>query len=482
MDASEDSSSNFKFVHSNTWARAFRNSQGSPTKYLRPAARETTHVSRIFSDKIHVNTAIKMESHKSFAFQTLLKVVLSVCMYLVSFDKTAIAQHSHQRNVLPGGRASLLGGAYTALSDDPSGAWYNPAGISHAKKNEISLSGNAWRTATTTYKEAVNGEHFIEESSSIYPSFIGSTVRWKSLTFGWSYVTLDARNVNQDHRFTNISEAANAANTYTRTNQESSAWQNAGGSIALALSKNFSLGASVYWYRRTIESSTHQMSQLNGGGLQVLDFKYQTTNEGISPVVGIVVRGDFMSAGVSLRAPQALSDHTTYSSDTVTWIPNEDTAPNVSSTEGKLRILDEPNPQTLQLGWAWFPSKNFLVSIDILQHGAVDYGDATPDLHSTTNWSLGTEITFDPLLFRIGAFSNNSMYRQPTSTKTDQPAWVDFIGFSGGIGFQEKERESMLGVVHQQGQGKAQIITGSATIQDVEASSTTWLLSSRLFF
>jgi len=469
-------------VDSNTEACAFRGSLGRATKNLHPAVQVTTHVSLIFSDKFCVNTAIKIESHKSYAFQTLLKVILCVCLCVTIFAATAVAQHSHQRNVLPGGRASLLGGAYTALSDDPSGAWYNPAGISHAKNNEISLSGNAWRTATTTYKEAVNGEHFVEESSSIYPSFIGSTVRWKSLTFGWSYVTLDARNVNQDHRFTDISEAPNAANTYTRTNQESSAWQNAGGSIALALSKNFSVGASVYWYRRTIESSTHQMSQLNGGGLQVLDFKYQTTNEGLSPVVGMILRGESMSAGLSLRAPQALSDHTTYSSDTVTWTPDEDTAPNVSSTEGKLPILDEPNPQSLQLGWAWFPSKHVLVSVDLVQHGAVDYVDATPDLHSTTNWSLGTEVTFDPLLFRLGAFSNYSMYREPSSTKTDQPAWVDFTGFSGGIGFKQKERESMLGVVHQQGQGKAQIITGSASIQDVEASSTTWLLSSRLFF
>ena len=189
-----------------------------------------------------------------------------------------------------------------------------------------------------------------------------------------------------------------------------------------------------------------------------------------------------MSVGVSIRAPHALSDHTTYSSDTIIWTPDDGAAPRVSSTQGKLRVLDEPNPQTLQLGWAWYPSKYFLAAIDVLQHGAVEYDDATPDLSSTTNWSLGTEITVDPVILRLGVFSNNSMYRAPTSTRTDQPTWVDFTGFSGGVGFQQKERESMIGVVHQQGQGKAQIITGSATIQDVEASSTTWLLSSRLFF
>ena len=47
----------------------------------------------------------------------------------------AFADDYHYVNLLVGNRASGLGGAYTALSDDPAGCFYNPAGISFAASN-----------------------------------------------------------------------------------------------------------------------------------------------------------------------------------------------------------------------------------------------------------------------------------------------------------------------------------------------------------
>ena len=46
-------------------------------------------------------------------------------------------------NDFMGDRATGLGGAYTAISDDPSGAYYNPAGLAFAYDNQISLSVNS---------------------------------------------------------------------------------------------------------------------------------------------------------------------------------------------------------------------------------------------------------------------------------------------------------------------------------------------------
>jgi len=39
------------------------------------------------------------------------------------------ADEFHYNNLLIGDRASGMGGAYTAISDDASGMYYNPAGI-----------------------------------------------------------------------------------------------------------------------------------------------------------------------------------------------------------------------------------------------------------------------------------------------------------------------------------------------------------------
>ena len=60
------------------------------------------------------------------------------------------ADENHYVNMLVGNRASGLGGAYTAVSDDPAGCFYNPAGIAFSPHLSISASVNAfsWNAPT----------------------------------------------------------------------------------------------------------------------------------------------------------------------------------------------------------------------------------------------------------------------------------------------------------------------------------------------
>ena len=155
-----------------------------------------------------------------YSIQKEAKSLIFVALCLGWANPKAFAQqHAHQRNLLPGGRAAALGGAYTALSDDPSGGYYNPAGISYATRSETSVSSNAYRESKTTYSEAIDGEDFVETSNAIYPSFLGAIYKWRSLTGGWSYMTLDARNINQNHRFEDISSIEDEASSYSRAHQ-----------------------------------------------------------------------------------------------------------------------------------------------------------------------------------------------------------------------------------------------------------------------
>ena len=55
------------------------------------------------------------------------------------------ADENHYSNQLIGYRAAGLGGAYTAISDDPSGLYYNPAGIVYAQTSNLSASVNAFQ-------------------------------------------------------------------------------------------------------------------------------------------------------------------------------------------------------------------------------------------------------------------------------------------------------------------------------------------------
>ncbi len=64
-----------------------------------------------------------------------------------------------------GGRALGMGEAYTALSEDVAGVFYNPAGISWGEDNEITLMHKSWAFGTST-------------------EFLGSTLHTNNVTFG----------------------------------------------------------------------------------------------------------------------------------------------------------------------------------------------------------------------------------------------------------------------------------------------------------
>lgn len=65
-----------------------------------------------------------------------------------------------------GARAIGMGEAYSAVSDDASGIFYNPAGLSFARSNEVTLMHKNWAFGTTT-------------------EFVGSTLRLNELTLGF---------------------------------------------------------------------------------------------------------------------------------------------------------------------------------------------------------------------------------------------------------------------------------------------------------
>jgi long-subunit fatty acid transport protein len=71
--------------------------------------------------------------------------LLLVALFVTGY---AIADDFHYNNVLIGNRAAGLAGAYTAISDDATGLFYNPAGIVFSDTLQLSASANAVHTST----------------------------------------------------------------------------------------------------------------------------------------------------------------------------------------------------------------------------------------------------------------------------------------------------------------------------------------------
>ena len=78
--------------------------------------------------------------------------------FLLLLTPTARADFFNERNLLIGERASLLGGAFTALADDATAGYYNPAGLVQAPGFTVSASADVYALYLLTRTERINAQ------------------------------------------------------------------------------------------------------------------------------------------------------------------------------------------------------------------------------------------------------------------------------------------------------------------------------------
>ncbi len=97
----------------------------------------------------------------------------AVCvLVLVLAGGAARAQgiESNFRPYLVGGRAAGMGGAFTALADDGSGAYYNPGGLAFTRASSLSFSLNVYGLAGGRVKDALgDGHDFVYQDLNVFP-------------------------------------------------------------------------------------------------------------------------------------------------------------------------------------------------------------------------------------------------------------------------------------------------------------------------
>ncbi|MBK8394961.1 MAG: hypothetical protein IPL26_06895 [Leptospiraceae bacterium] len=88
-----------------------------------------------------------------------------------------------------GEKAAGLGGAYTAISDDPSGAYYNPAGLTFAYDNSVSLSASNITRTSKSYQNVIGpGQGYLRDSQNYIPNFFGIVKEVGKYKVGFSIV------------------------------------------------------------------------------------------------------------------------------------------------------------------------------------------------------------------------------------------------------------------------------------------------------
>ncbi len=163
----------------------------------------------------------------------------------------ASAQAVYYRGIPIGERAIGLGGAYTGIAEDPSAAYYNPAGITTGGRFQLlgSLS-----SLVLTRSKIVNGFRFDGDSESLssnssttLPRFVGTVaqfgrVKYGSHQFALAYNTLELQRNALSFTETKVTESSSV--DVRLQNGFRSRWY--GVSFAGRLSEKMSLGTTAY--------------------------------------------------------------------------------------------------------------------------------------------------------------------------------------------------------------------------------------------
>jgi hypothetical protein len=403
-------------------------------------------------------------------------------LFILTFNVSlAFAESTNKRMLLPGSKAQALGGAFTAVADDASAGWYNPAGLGLISGPGVSLTVNNYSRSKKTISGITPDSKLQANSSSLYPGFAGGHSFLGPFAFGWSYFTREQQHTDES---TTI-DVTNATQpfSYTRTELTTGNLIHAGASIALPIGKSLSIGLSEFYYRRQRQTALAERSAFDSGTFYDSFLRQSTLNEGTTTVAGMLMKINTFSLGLSAKIPRALSDQTQLETSSVIFTGS---SPDTTSVKSKTHREDELIERSWTLGLAWQPTPWLALSADIIHY----FPTKTPwptsggyDTRAVNDWSAGGELSLGSFVIAGGAFTNSSLVEKPkpSLTSTD-PAQINYQGYSAATGLRSKQSETLFIFTKQYGKGQAQTVQGTLELQNIGVESESFSLSSRYQF
>ena len=390
-----------------------------------------------------------------------------------------LADELHYNNILIGDRASGLAGAYTAISDDASGLFYNPAGIVFTEDLQLSASANAYHATSLTYKGVLNGGDWKRKSDNIVPNYFGLTTKLGDGYLGFSYAVTDFEVEDQDSRFTTIP----GISLFIVNINNNDKVTKFGPSYAISLNDEWDFGATLYWHERERELTNNQFITLPGNLFEWTNLYFETYEAGYEPVFGLMWSpNDSVSFGLSIRKTYITSSK---SRTQFTCSSNTTCPPGPGGIPADPTIITSRSerdlPLNVRIGVAYFPTPRLLYAADVSYFEEVR--SSSFDAEKVVNYAFGIEYYLDAeWAIRGGIYTNESNTPEVSSSKLNQSDHVDLTGFSVSISRFSQTSSITIGLSVASGDGEAQVITGSPEIQDLEQTIETLYLSTSYNF
>lgn len=392
---------------------------------------------------------------------------------LFSYPATSGADEFHYNNILIGDRASGMGGAYTAVSDDPGGMYYNPAGIAYSTGKNLSASVNAYSVTNRTYKGVINGQDWTRTSSTLLPNFFGIIQPVGKLKLGFSYAVPDSNQEDQDQRF-DFSGTGNSTVINFNNKNDTNLF---GPSAALQVSDSLSVGATLYVHKRNTEAILNASNVNAAGVIDQWSNGYVESDEwGLKPVVGVMWSPmDKLSLGLTLSKTVVLTSEILRQTTSY-----EAATPSTSRTYVEYDFKRK-YPYQVTAGVAFFPDSSLLISGDLSYYSAFDYTwvDGLNKREAVINGALGAEYYVNKnWAVRGGLFTDFANTPKVVEGGIDQKEHIDMYGGSLTVSHFTKNTSISCGGSYKFGSGKSQVLGGNSAIQDANSNSWTIFVSS----
>lgn len=432
----------------------------------------------------------------------ILSVFLLLPLFLTILSLPAFADEFHYNNILVGERASGMGGTYTALSDDPSGLYYNPAGIVYASGRNLSASVNAFHMTKKHYSGVLGGKGWDRDASALLPNFFGIMQPLGKGRIGLSYAVTDSIIEDQDQTISAFKGCGGAC-TITRysinLNNEDTTY-NVGPTYARPVTGSLSAGVTVYFHQRRAQTILNEFIIIDANRHELTNRNLESEEMGVRPVVGIMW-SPVKKFAIGLTA----SKTEVVSSDSTIQIIAED-GTSASRIEGDTSAKRK-YPIAASVGAAFFPTEALLLSGDFTYYTPVDevnaeysvQGDVlTAGTHmpisgsivtnlasekvATWNASVGSEYYItQAIALRAGLFTNRANTPKLKSGVSGQPEHINLYGGSLSGSYFSRGTALSLGGSYSRGTGQAQVV-GGTNIQDATMQSFTGFLSASYIY
>lgn len=402
---------------------------------------------------------------------------------LFCFTPFTFADEFHYNNLLIGDRASGMGGAYTAISDDASGMYYNPAGIIYVTDKNFSASVNAFSSQTKKYENVIGGQPFTRTSSALLANYFGIIKPMGDYKIGFSYAVPDAVNEDLSQTVRNVPSAISSFDFTINLNNRDNTY-NLGPSFAAAVNNDLSLGLTLYVHQRDTLIIQNQFLARQDGTNQWTNSYFKLNESGLKPILGVTwAPVEKLSLGLSLSKifllMSSATRQDTCANTTVTGCDASVTpalqyqVPTLTSFDVKRKY-----PLRAVFGAAYFASSDLLISTDITYHTAVEdsvFGNKV----STVDAALGTEYYLDKKwAVRAGLFTNVANTPAIRAGATSVEEHINLYGGSLSLTHFTGDTSVTLGGSLSYGKGQSQIGTSSTDVQDASTFGWTMFLSS----